>query len=55
MESCEDARGEGFVHLSSIDAARGRGFDLVFVANVKAGAFPRWYVPTPSSSARAWA
>jgi superfamily I DNA/RNA helicase len=45
MESCEDARGEGFVHLSSIDAARGRGFDLVVVANVKAGAFPRWYVP----------
>ncbi|HTA40091.1 MAG TPA: 3'-5' exonuclease [Candidatus Acidoferrales bacterium] len=45
MESCEDDRGEGFVHLSSIDAARGRGFDLVFVANVRAGAFPRWYVP----------
>lgn len=45
MESCEDARGEGFVHLSSIGAASGRGFDLVFVANVKAGAFPRWYVP----------
>lgn len=45
METCEDDRGEGFVHLSSIDAARGRGFDVVFVANVKAGAFPRWYVP----------
>jgi superfamily I DNA/RNA helicase len=45
MESCEDDRGEGFVHLSSIDAARGRAFDVVFVANVKAGAFPRWYVP----------
>jgi superfamily I DNA/RNA helicase len=45
MESCEDARGEGFVHLSSIDAASGREFDVVFVTNVKAGAFPRWYVP----------
>jgi superfamily I DNA/RNA helicase len=45
MESCEDARGDGCVLLASIDAVRGRAFDLVFVANVKAGAFPRWYVP----------
>jgi superfamily I DNA/RNA helicase len=45
MESCEEDGGDGFVRLSSIDAAGGREYDLVFVANVKAGAFPRWYVP----------
>jgi superfamily I DNA/RNA helicase len=45
LESCEDESGEGFVRLASIDAVRGRGFDLVCIANVKAGAFPRWYVP----------
>jgi superfamily I DNA/RNA helicase len=45
MESCESEGGEGFVHLASIDAARGRGFDVTIVADVKAGAFPRWYVP----------
>jgi len=45
LESCEDDAGDAFVRLASIDAVRGRGFDLVVVANVKAGAFPRWYVP----------
>lgn len=45
LESCEDAEPEGGVRLLSVDAARGREFDRVVVANVRAGAFPRWYVP----------
>ena len=29
----------------SVEAARGREFDHVVVANVRPGAFPRWYSP----------
>ena len=35
----------GAVRMLSIDAARGREFDHVVIPNVRAGAFPRWYVP----------
>lgn len=45
LESCEDAYDEPGVRLLSVDAARGREFDHVVVADVRAGAFPRWYVP----------
>ncbi|MEO6834938.1 MAG: 3'-5' exonuclease [Candidatus Tumulicola sp.] len=45
LESCEDAEGAGHVRVLSIEAARGREFDRVVVAGVRAGAFPRWYVP----------
>jgi len=36
---------EGFVQMLSVDAAQGREFDRVVVANVRPGAFPRWYAP----------
>ncbi len=45
LESCEDDRQRAGVRLLSIDAARGREFDRVVAADVRAGAFPRWYVP----------
>lgn len=45
LESCEDAHDEPGVRLLSVDAARGREFDHVVVADVRAGAFPRWYSP----------
>ena len=45
LESCEDVEPETAVRLLSVDAARGREFDRVVVADVRAGAFPRWYVP----------
>lgn len=53
LETCEmpldSARGDkvvdGFVQLLSIEAARGREFDHVVVADVRPGAFPRWYSP----------
>jgi len=35
----------GFVTLASIEAAQGREFDCVVVADVHPGAFPLWYVP----------
>jgi superfamily I DNA/RNA helicase len=35
----------GAVQLLSLEAARGREFDHVVVANVRPGAFPRWYSP----------
>jgi DNA helicase II / ATP-dependent DNA helicase PcrA len=35
----------GFVQLRSVEAARGREFDHVIVADVRPGAFPRWYSP----------
>ncbi|MEO6914009.1 MAG: 3'-5' exonuclease, partial [Candidatus Baltobacteraceae bacterium] len=44
-ESCEEALGGDFVRLMSIDAARGREFDHVIIPNVRAGSFPRYYVP----------
>jgi superfamily I DNA/RNA helicase len=45
LESCEDDATEPLVRLMSVEAARGREFDRVAIANVRAGAFPRWYVP----------
>jgi superfamily I DNA/RNA helicase len=33
------------VRLLSVEAARGRHFERVVVANVRAGAFPLWYSP----------
>lgn len=45
LETCEDADGEPGVRLLSVEAARGREFDRVVVADVRAGAFPRWYAP----------
>ncbi len=45
LESCEPDAAEGFVHLLSIDAARGREFSYVAVPDARAGSFPRWYVP----------
>ncbi len=42
-EPCTPDR--GFVRLLDIDAARGLEVEHAFVANVRAGAFPRWYVP----------
>ncbi|MGB9650876.1 MAG: UvrD-helicase domain-containing protein [Candidatus Cybelea sp.] len=35
----------GFVQLLNVEAARGREFDHVVVADVRPGAFPRWYSP----------
>ncbi|HET9028713.1 MAG TPA: DEAD/DEAH box helicase [Candidatus Aquilonibacter sp.] len=45
LESCEADGDERFVQLLSIDAARGREFDVVIVPDARAGSFPRWYVP----------
>ncbi len=46
LETCEaDDANEGFVQMLSVEAARGREFDHVVVANVRPGAFPRWYSP----------
>jgi superfamily I DNA/RNA helicase len=46
IETClAPGRIEGQVELLSVEAARGREFDHVVVANVRPGAFPRWYSP----------
>jgi len=46
LETCEvDDSCGGCVQLLSIEAARGREFDRVAIANVRAGAFPRYYSP----------
>jgi superfamily I DNA/RNA helicase len=45
LESCEDAAEDVGVRVLSVEAARGREFDHVVVADVRAGAFPRWYSP----------
>lgn len=45
FESCETARGDRSVVILSVDAARGSEFDHVILPNVRAGAFPRYYVP----------
>ncbi len=45
LESCEPDVDDGFVHLLSVDAARGREFSYVVVPDARAGSFPRWYVP----------
>jgi superfamily I DNA/RNA helicase len=46
VETCDaPPESAGFLPILSIDAARGREFDHVIVANVRPGAFPRWYSP----------
>jgi superfamily I DNA/RNA helicase len=45
FESSEYLETPGAVRMLSIDAARGREFDHVILPNVRAGSFPRWYVP----------
>lgn len=49
MESCfessESSEVAGAVRMLSVDAARGREFDHIFIPNARAGSFPRWYVP----------
>lgn len=45
LESCEDADGLRGVRLIGVEAARGREFDRVAIADVRPGAFPRWYAP----------
>lgn len=44
LESCEPAEGDG-VLLVNVACARGLRFDHVAIANVRPGAFPRWYAP----------
>jgi len=45
FESCETIEAGKAVRILSIDAAAGREFDHVILPNVRAGAFPRYYVP----------
>jgi hypothetical protein len=45
LETCEDSDPNGCVSVASIDAVRGREFDRVVVAGVRAGSFPLWYAP----------
>ncbi|MGZ3521285.1 MAG: 3'-5' exonuclease [Vulcanimicrobiaceae bacterium] len=45
LEACESSSGPGAVRIMSLDAARGQEFDHVVLPNVRAGSFPRWYVP----------
>lgn len=45
FEASELREVPGAVRILSIDAARGREFDHVVLPNVRAGCFPRWYVP----------
>lgn len=44
FESCEDDIQTG-VQICSIAAARGRSFECVAIADLRAGSFPRWYAP----------
>jgi superfamily I DNA/RNA helicase len=46
LESCENLDdGAGFVQLLNVEAAQGRQFERVIIANVRPGAFPLWYAP----------
>lgn len=45
LETCEADGDPRFINLLSVDAARGRQFDVVVVPDARAGSFPRWYVP----------
>ena len=45
LETCQLDETEGFVHLLSVEATRGREFEHVVVSNVRPGGFPRWYAP----------
>lgn len=44
-ERCALVDDNRFVHLLSVDAARGRSFAFVAIPDARAGSFPRWYVP----------
>lgn len=44
LEACEAPQGDG-VRLVNVECARGESFEHVVVANVRPGAFPRWYAP----------
>ncbi len=41
----DDKTAKGFVQMMSVEAAQGREFEHVVVANVRPGAFPLWYAP----------
>ncbi|PZR57495.1 MAG: hypothetical protein DLM50_05850 [Candidatus Meridianibacter frigidus] len=45
LEACEAQDDDNCVRILSIDAARGAEFDHVMLPNVRAGSFPRYYVP----------
>ena len=45
FESNETGEVDGAVRLLTVDMARGREFEHIVLPNVRAGAFPRWYVP----------
>lgn len=49
LETCVappvEGDGDGFVQMMSVDAAQGREFERVAIANVRPGAFPLWYAP----------
>lgn len=45
LEACEEREDDSSVRLISVEAARGRTFDHVYVAGARPGSFPRWYVP----------
>ncbi|MBV9148666.1 MAG: ATP-dependent helicase [Candidatus Eremiobacteraeota bacterium] len=45
LESCEEEREDGAIKVLSTGAVVGREFDHVIIGNVRAGSFPRWYVP----------
>ncbi len=45
FESCESGESGEAVRILSIDAAKGHEFDHIVIPNIRAGAFPRYYVP----------
>jgi len=45
LEACEEQRADDSIRFLSPAAAMGREFDYIVVANVRAGSFPRYYVP----------
>lgn len=45
LEGCEEHGDDGAIRFLSVAAAAGREFDEIVVANVRAGSFPRYYVP----------
>ncbi len=45
LEACEEREDDSSVRLISVEAARGRAFDHIYVAGARPGSFPRWYVP----------
>jgi superfamily I DNA/RNA helicase len=46
LETCEPpVTADGFVQMTSVEAALGREFEHAIVANVRPGSFPLWYAP----------